>query len=128
MFFERKGKMAKRRSTYVPVRAFARKSDPETSHDAADSVRNLTELQKVIQQILTLNKLTDEELVEFWPKIESQNPWLPKASPQSIRSRRKELVGKGLVFATRERRITKYGRKAIVWSADLYEMELENEE
>ena len=119
--------MAKRRETYIPVSARARKFDPETSHDAAKTVQNLSFVQKAIQSILTLNKLTDEELVEFYERL-AEIGEVPKASPQSIRSRRKELVEAGLAFATRERRSTRYGRKAIVWSADLFELELDDEE
>ena len=92
--------------------AFARRSDPFTSHEAALSVRNLTETQEAILALLKKQAMTDEQLV-----LAYQSDLLaPQASEQGIRSRRAELSRKGLLVVVMTS-ITKSGRKARVWKA-----------
>lgn len=90
--------------------ATARKTDPQTSHDAAKSVKNITETQKAILRLLA-KPITDVDLVKLYKKT----PTAPKASESGIRSRRAELVELGLVKDTGARTKLSSGRYAIVW-------------
>lgn len=93
--------------------AFARKTDPTTSYEAAASVDNMTETQFHILQCLVFPK-TDDELIEIFDAMAGSNGW-KLASPSGIRSRRAELVAKGLVVDSGERRKSWSGRRSIVW-------------
>lgn len=88
-------------------RARARVSDPETSHEAAQSISGgrMTELQAWILAELKRHPSIDEELEN---RVDS---------PASIRSRRAELVMMGKVKWTGGYRETKRGRKARIWRA-----------
>ena len=91
----------------------ARDSDPQTSHDAAMSVKDTTGLQNRILGIFgNHNGLTDEELIVEYARL--FRAWWP-ATDSSIRSRRSELVGKGLLQDTGVRRKTVAGRDSTVW-------------
>jgi len=92
--------------------AKARNTDPQTSHDAADSVRDISKTQQAILDVLINVPMCDERLVSYWEFWQED---FPKATPQSIRSRRAELVKMGLVeYAGYDERMTtgRYGR---VW-------------
>jgi len=91
---------------------FARKNDPSTSHEAAESVKNLTETQKAIVGLLKVAK-TDEELVAAYRNL-SWAGRAPMASESGVRSRRHELAVQGLVVEAGLSK-TSFGRKAIVW-------------
>lgn len=96
--------------------AKARNTDPQTSHDAAHSISAdaLSETQAAIMVILRETPMCDEKLVEQF-HIWEQLGRFPKASDQSIRSRRAELVRKGLVeYAGFDERMTT-GRFGRVW-------------
>lgn len=76
----------------VPEVAYARHSDPETSHlAAATASKGLTETQQRVLSVIRIQGgdigLTDEEIAErfrdYWPDS--------KVTDQSLRSRRKEL-------------------------------------
>jgi hypothetical protein len=86
------------------------KQDPPTSRLAAESVTpaKLSATQEWIIRALEASPKSDEELC-FW--IRERH----RVSPQSIRSRRSELVRKGLVEDTGRRKPTQYGRESIVW-------------
>jgi hypothetical protein len=88
----------------------ARTLDPSTSHQAAATVSNLTEVKKAILDFLQ-TAMCDEDLVRhidfvFGAKF---------ATPQSIRSRRAELVRDGFVEDSGGRTTLASGRKAIMW-------------
>lgn len=91
--------------------ALARSTDPVTSHLAAASVKNINETQQEVLRVMgLLGPVTDEKLVntfQFYSKT--------KISPSGIRSRRAELVTKGLVEATALTGTTVSGRRATVW-------------
>lgn len=92
----------------------ARNSDPETSHEAAKSVRNVGPIHEAILYVLRIHpELTDEQLVG-WYKADLAAGWLPKASDSSIRSRRKELAVLGRVVEVGLRRLSS-GRNGRVW-------------
>ena len=88
---------------------YARMTDPETSHEAAASVANLTEVKSKILEILERPQC-DVDLVF---NIRAQTDWL--VSESGIRSRRSELVDAGLVVDTQDRVKLPSGRYAIVW-------------
>ena len=92
--------------------ANARKHDPETSHEAADSVSNKVKTQSAILRIL-FRPLTDEVLIGVY-EIMAGEGLAPKASQSGIRSRRSELVDMGLIEA-KGYDMTLFGRRAIVW-------------
>jgi len=90
-------------------------ADPETSREAAESIP-LERVSEVQHKILTLLKIhgpmSDEQLVERFDGC-----WPSSATDQSVRSRRGELVRKGLVVDTGRRSTTRYGRSCVVWGA-----------
>jgi hypothetical protein len=89
----------------------ARKTDPQTSHDAADSVRNLTDTQLYILQVLSRPR-TDVQLIEAYRKLKRA----PNASESGIRSRRSELVRAGKVVDSGVKMVLPSGRMATVWA------------
>jgi hypothetical protein len=97
--------------------AKARNTDPHTSHMAASSITSdhLSETQAAIMVILRQSPMCDEKLVEQF-HIWEQLGRFPKASDQSIRSRRAELVRMGMVeYAGFDERMST-GRFGRVWS------------
>jgi hypothetical protein len=91
----------------------ARITDPETSHEAAHSVTNISPLKREILQRL-MTPMTDADLIRTL-KIYSDII----VTDSGVRSRRAELVQAGLVKDTGARVKLDTGRKAIVWSTDL---------
>lgn len=87
-------------------RAHARADDPRTSLEAADSVTDLTGKQQlVLNTLAAYGPMTDEQLVDL----------LPKMSPSGVRSRRSELVERGLVVDSGAFGFTKMQRRTIIW-------------
>lgn len=91
----------------------ARRTDPQTSHEAAASVDNVTITQGFILRALQKPR-TDPQLIEAYRHLKKA----PPASESGIRTRRAELVDKGLVVDSGLRSTTPFGRKAIVWSVN----------
>jgi len=87
----------------------ARTSDPDTSHAAARSVKARTERQEAI--LAALDALggtgTDEDIADVYDG--------PQQSDSGMRTRRAELVSKGLVVDTGQRARIRSGNRAIVW-------------
>jgi hypothetical protein len=96
-----------KRSSKMPR---ARNTDPKTSHEAADSVKNLTQTQAFILQVLNRPR-TDPQLVEAYRKLKRA----PLASESGIRSRRAELVDQGLVIHNGEFDVSPFGRRMMIW-------------
>ena len=96
------------------MKAHARTLDPKTSHDAARSVRNLTETQQLILNLfnIRINGYTDEELIEAYNKAYKH---FHPATDASIRSRRADLVKRGDLRATEIKRSTRANRGSTVW-------------
>jgi hypothetical protein len=88
----------------------ARSTDPVTSHMAAESVDNVTRTQTYILRCLKRPR-NDVELVNAFRSYKSA----PLASESGIRSRRAELVDRGLVIDTGRRVKLASGRYSIVW-------------
>ena len=97
--------------------AHARNSDPRTSHEAAESVKDLTEVQSRILSLFDRNSfgLTDEQLIEQYNLAFGR--YYP-ATDSSIRSRRSELVHKGKLMDTGHRGTTRAGRATTIWGID----------
>lgn len=94
----------------------ARLTDPETSHEAADSVRNLTLTKKAIISIFEkYNALTDDHLQIAYRALVSGGD-APRASESGIRSRRAELVAAGILEDSGHRIALEFGRSAILWT------------
>lgn len=88
----------------------ARSTDPLTSHLAADSVDNVTQTQAFILRCLKRPR-NDVELINAYSAYKTA----PRASESGIRSRRAELVDRGLVIDTGRRVKLASGRYSIVW-------------
>jgi len=93
--------------------AYARTTDPITSHEAADSVENITETQETILSLLR-TPMCDLELIMAY-RLANEIGKAPYASESGIRSRRAELVHKNLVDHTGEFRLSPSGRRMMVW-------------
>jgi len=91
----------------------ARTTDPETSHEAAMSVTNITPLKyEILQRLMT--PMTDTDLYQLL----TTNSRL-MVTESGVRSRRSELVQAGLVRDTGERVKLATGRRAIVWGTQI---------
>lgn len=94
-------------------RAHARRTDPATSHEAADSLSSdrLRASQDAVLAFLRRHgAMTDIELVERYDGTVQQ-------SPSGLRTRRKELVTRGLVVDTGGWVRTPSGRRSTVWAS-----------
>ena len=91
----------------------ARTTDPVTSHEAGEQVKNLTETKKAILKILGKKELTDSELFMVYYSLAAKGK-APYASESGVRSRRAELVAAGLVEAKGFDK-TVFGRRTIIW-------------
>ncbi|WP_454168133.1 hypothetical protein [Microbacterium lacticum] len=87
------------------------------SGEAEPSAERITEVQVVVLDILrTAGPVTDDALIALYESRAEHYPGVPKASPQSVRSRRAELVRKGLIRATDLAGVSRYGNRATVWA------------
>lgn len=93
----------------------ARAGDPGTSWAAARSVDNLRESQGEILRLLQQHgPMTDEQVfahLETW--VDRKGKMI---SLSGARTRRAELVDKGLVEDSGKRALTKSNRQTIIWS------------
>lgn len=94
----------------------ARLTDPHTSHLAGDAltVEHLTQVQAIIYRLLDTAPMTDGELLLAYNAMVYAKE-APHASESGVRSRRAELVERGLVVPTGATRKTVFGRLSIVW-------------
>jgi hypothetical protein len=95
--------------------AAARGSDPQTSHEAAESVQHVTATQQAILKLLN-RPMTDEQLVKAYEVAQIVGD-APRASASGVRSRRAELYQRRLVAPVGFAK-TASGRKALVWSVE----------
>jgi len=90
-------------------RAVARRTDPNTSREAADSLGDLTDLQiRVLELLESLGSATDEALVAAYEAR------FGRVSPSTVRTRRRELQDAGAVEAVAFGQ-TKGGRRCRVY-------------
>lgn len=92
------------------VRAKARQTDPQTSHEAAETV-NLTSGQEMVLEALQRGGPMHDELIKIEVSCVPGN----FISLSGCRTRRKELVDLGLVEDSGTTVLTENGRKTIVW-------------
>lgn len=89
--------------------AFARSTDPSTSHAAAASVQ-VRRSQEQVLGLLRVGPATDQALA-----ARAMAHGI-RISPSGLRTRRSELAAMGLVVDSGVRLTTDTGRKAIVWA------------
>lgn len=98
----------------------ARTNDPDTSHAAARSAANPSEVQQRILEVLRAQTdprgLTDDDLYAAYARRALRNGW-SVPTPQSIRSRRAELGKRGSVRFSGHHGRTDTGGKAQRWVA-----------
>jgi hypothetical protein len=101
------------------ARAVARRTDPETSHEAAASLR-AEEIRRsqaaVLACLRRFGAMTDEQIAERYEGARYQYDW-PAQSPSGLRTRRGEVVNAGFVEDSGLRRKLASGRRAIIWRA-----------
>jgi hypothetical protein len=102
---------ARERGEEPPEGPRARTTDPSTSHEAADSVRKVSETQQLILDALKRHgPMCDEQILGALPDTFY-------VSESGARTRRAELVAQGLVEDSGKTFQLSTGRKAIVWKA-----------
>jgi hypothetical protein len=95
----------------------ARTTDPETSHAAGRSLRNLTARRTAVLNLLrTTGPMADHEIAAAYIRAEAEGT-VPHQSPSGLRTRRSELVDAGLLRDSGERTTTPSGRQAIIWES-----------
>ena len=94
--------------------ARARNTDPQTSHDAAESVKRIEEQRRAIFALLDGTPMCDERLIKLYEAVWKYEGY-PAPTPSGIRTRRHELVQRGLVEATGLKERMKTGGWGIVW-------------
>ena len=91
-------------------RAAARRTDPDTSWEAAVSLGDLRELQRqVLEFLVELGPATHEELVAAWQRRTGVH------RPSTIRTRVRELQRLGFVRVRSREGRTAGGRRCCVW-------------
>lgn len=95
--------------------ARARRSDPQTSHDAAASVTGLRARQQAVLEVLRRwdGGMTDIQLINAY----RSSPTAPAQSESGIRTRRRELVDLGYVRSTGRTKLLPSGRRGTIWAA-----------
>jgi hypothetical protein len=92
-----KGRVRQRRRSKPPATPRARRTDPATSHEAAASIKGLTEKQRAVYTVLSdYGPMTDEQLAEQYEKLRWPAAF-PLQSPSGLRTRRRELADRNLV-------------------------------
>lgn len=87
------------------------------SVEAEPSAERITEVQVVVLDILRVaGPVTDDALIAIYKSRAEHYPGVPKASPQSVRSRRAELVRRGLIRPTDIVGVSQFGNRATVWA------------
>lgn len=96
----------------------ARDSDPDTSHQAAASVTNVTAGQMAILWLFTTwgQPMTDVELLEHYRLAHKRwGSTFPRQSDSGVRTRRSELVRAGVLVDSGLIDVLPSGRSAIRW-------------
>lgn len=85
--------------------ARARRSDPETSHEAArQATEKLRASQEAVLRVFRIHRMmSDEQLLAAYSLYSSQIPEFPQQSPSGLRTRRHELVLLGKIVYTGQR-------------------------
>ena len=93
------------------LRPRARRSDPDTSHDAADALDKPLAMNAkrsaVLRVLSACGPMVDASLISAYER-QACLGHLPQQTAQSIRSRRAELVRMGLVAAGGKRKVGRH--------------------
>ena len=94
----------------------ARRTDPLTSHSAADkSAAGLSEMkQRILGLFVELGPMTDSELNRIYLTNADVRGWKP-VRPDTPRKRRSDLTSDGWLIATDETRVNEFGSAEQVW-------------
>ncbi|MEH3088736.1 MAG: hypothetical protein PGN24_03745 [Microbacterium arborescens] len=91
--------------------------EPSIVASAAQTTERTSEVQVVILDIFAkAGALTDDQLVALYEARVEAYPGLPRATPQSVRTRRSELAHRGLVQSLAERGVSRYGNPCTMWT------------
>lgn len=77
--------------------AKARRNDPETSHEAAETVNVSRDRRAVLFALYMEDELSDDDIFTALEHPQTDDENMPHGTAQSIRSRRAELMRDGLV-------------------------------
>lgn len=96
--------------------ARARRTDPSTSHEAADRTSgSLSYMQSLVLGIFKiLGSATDDELGTYYTLMQSSQGW-PVTHPDTPRKRRSDLTKRGLLVDSGETRVNSFGSPETVW-------------
>jgi hypothetical protein len=93
-----------------------RRTDPDTSREAAESVKRMTENRTAVLNLFRQRgEMTDEEFVSTYLLLSKVT--VPEQSESGLRTRRSELVKMGWIEDSGETRVNATGRNCIVWRA-----------
>lgn len=104
--------------TVARMVGLARRTDPVTSHEAAESLSDeaLVGAQREVVDILTINGgLADVDIASVHEFRHARGITELNLSEQRLRTARAELVRAGRVVATGREVLTPRGRRAVVW-------------
>lgn len=95
----------------------ARRTDPVTSHEAADSTQSKAAASRdfVLYLLRDLGPMADHELVDAADLLNARLPETPRFSPSRLRTARHELTEAGKVTDLGIFRLTVSRRRAQVW-------------
>lgn len=99
------------------VIALARTTDPQTSHDAAKTVRVTEGQMAVYSEFRMYGPMTDEQLIRAL-SVRAESCPDARLSDSGARSRRSELVRLGMLKDSGRRGVTASGRQTIIWCVD----------
>lgn len=91
--------------------AHARRTDPQTSHDAAASVRGIRESQADVLTVIRKHGPVSDEQISWYYR----DMGMPRQSESGLRTRRSELVTLGLVVDSGLLGYTLSNRKTVLW-------------
>lgn len=103
----------------IEYRGKVRAHDVEASWEAAATQTRSKSavVQAVILWLLERHgAMTDERLVELYREMAAEFDTVPRVTPQSVRTNRHALHVQASVIMTGERRRTRLGNTATVWS------------
>lgn len=109
--------------------AKARRNDPETSHEAAETVNVSRDRKAVLFALYMESDLTDDAIFAALEHPQSDDEHMPHGTSQSLRSRRVELMRDGYIEVSAYADGTPlYGRTAYGRRCRLYRLTLKGAE
>lgn len=96
--------------------AYARTTDPDTSHEAAASLDTANSRLYVLGLLTEFGPLADFEIENRHATDTIGHTFYGRLSPSRLRSARSELVAAGHVVASAGFTKTPSGRRALLWS------------